>query len=464
MNFWAHQHAAKNRSRALFICFFLVLSLCLLVPYFFIYTGISFIGSFRSPEPVILKTTLLHGLQFWRQPVFYITALVIGLPIVGGAVLQLSRLASDSGKYVARMLHGQEVPHHSEDFYQRRLLNIVEEMSIASGVPIPRVFLLNDEPGINALVAGNTSHNAVLCVTRGASELLQRDELQGVIAHEYSHLLNGDMAFHSLMFGLLKGFFLSTRTGKRLDIAEAGSGDVIQDLLFLGVQIAAVILLLPLWLWLYGMIFGTIGRMMKAAFSRSREYLADAYAVQFTRFPQGLANAMKTIGALPKGQVIRRVDSMAFSHFFFTDGTPQPLMFSLAPSHPPLKKRIKRLDPDFDGNFPVIDRNKLKEKILTLKEQIHQTGKLAAGGIIPDCHIPRQLRFDALCDRIGTFNNHDIEQTGQIITQLPRELYEMTRTPEQAKALIYAIFPIARPGICEKRNCMCCVNNAHGIL
>ena len=439
MNFWARQTAVRKKSKLFFVSFFLVLIFCALVPYLLIYSGITFFHYSGSADISYLKTTLLDGLKLWKHPIFYITAIIIGIPIIAGAIVQMFRLLRDSGKRIADMLNGTPIPQNTHDFYQRRLLYIVEEMSIASGVPIPRVFMLENEPGINALVAGKTSHHAVLCVTRGACELLKRDELQGVIAHEYSHLLNGDMAFHTLMLGVLHGFFLSIKTGRKLDIASGDSGNFLRDMLFMIVQMGALVLLLPLWLWLYGMIFGTIGKMLKSAFSRSREYLADACAVQFTRYPKGLADAMKKIGALPRGQIIRRSGNLELSHFFFSDGTPPPLMFSLYPSHPPLKKRIKLLDSDFDGIFPQVDRKKLKKEIYELRDKIHHADDILAAGVIMECDIPRQLRIDSLVNRFGTFDKNDIDQTGKIIKMIPLELYEMTKTSEQATALIYTL-------------------------
>lgn len=439
MNFWARQAAAKKRGKILFLVFFLTLMFCALVPYALIYSGISFCQCFPIRDSALFYNKLLDGFKFWNQPVFYFTAFVIGFPIIGGALIQQLRLARDSGRIVAEMLQGTLVPPSAHGFYQRRLYNIVEEMAIASGVPIPRVYLLNDEAGINALVAGRNSHDAVLCVTRGACELLKRPELQGVIAHEFSHLLNGDMAFHTTMLGTMHGFFISIKTSKKLDIAEGGSGYFFRDILLMVMQVIALVLLIPLWLWLYGMIFGAVGKMLKAAFSRSREYLADACAVQFTRYPQGLANAMKKVGGLAKWQVIRHSSNVELSHFFFTDGTPPPLMFNLFPSHPPLKKRIALLDEQFKGVFPEIDRKKMKEQIRELKEEINQPENIIPAGIILDCDIPRQLRIESLVNRFGTFNSNDLEQSAKMLRIIPQELYGMTKTPETAMGLIYAL-------------------------
>lgn len=439
MNFWARQTAAKQRGKFLFVAFFVALIFCALIPYALIYSGIAFFQYFPEQDVRQLHAMLWDGFRVWKHPTFYISALIIGLPILGGALIQQIRLARDSGKVVAEMLNGTLLPPSAHGFYQRRLYNIVKEMSIASGVPIPRIYLLDDEAGINSLVAGRNSHAAVLCVTRGACELLKRDELQGIIAHEFSHLLNGDMAFHTTMLETMHGFFLSIKTSKKLDISEGGSGYLFRDILFMVVQIMALVLLLPLWLWLYGMIFGAVGKMIKSAFARSREYLADACAVQFTRYPQGLADAMKKVGSLPRWQVIRRSSSVELSHFFFTDGTPPPLMFNLFPSHPPLKKRIKLLDNSFNGIFPEVDRKKLKKELRELKDHMKGADDIVAGGIIMDCDIPRQLRIDALVNRFGSFNSNDIEQSAKILRMIPKNLIALTQSYPTAMGLIYAL-------------------------
>jgi len=445
MNFWKRQSDARQRGKFLLFTFFAVLLILIILPYILIilpyiiiYSGITIFQYSGSDDVEFLRKRIMDAIRIWKNPLFYISFLVITTPIIGGAIIQFFRLFRDSGKSVAEMLDGTFVHPSSRGFYKRRLLNIVSEMSIASGVPIPRTYILQKEPGINALVAGKSQNHAVLCVTRGACELLKRDELQGVIAHEFSHLLNGDMAFHTLMLGLLHGFFLSARVGEKLDITS-GSGYFFRDMIFWFLKMFSYMLLFPFWLWIYGLVCGSVGKCVKAAFSRSREYLADACAVQFTRYPKGLADSMKTIGALPRWQVIRRTNSLECSHFFFTDGTPPSLMFSLFPSHPPLKKRIKRLDADFDGSFSEIDRKILKKEIFTIKDRIKDPQVLVASALAMECTLPRTDRIDLLTDRLGSFNSSDIAHSEKVIRDVNPELLDMTTSAEKAVMLVYAI-------------------------
>lgn len=166
MNFWAKQTAIRKKSKLFFFSFFLVLFFCALVPYLLIYSGIALFRYSGAHDVAFLKNTLLDGLKLWKHPVFYITALIIGVPVVLGAILQLFKLLRDSGKRVADMLNGTPIFPNTNNFHQRRLMNIVEEMSIASGVPIPRIYILNDEPGINAGCASKSKVHRRLTVSK----------------------------------------------------------------------------------------------------------------------------------------------------------------------------------------------------------------------------------------------------------------------------------------------------------
>ncbi len=439
MNFWSRQALARKRSKAFFVCFLLAMATSAFSPYMIFQAAWILIAKIFGFTAESVQTLVIEALSFWGNPSFYITMALSAVPIVGGALLQISRLLPDSGSAVAMMLNGTQSFSGACDFFQQRLHNIVEEMSIASGVPIPRIFILDQESGINALVAGASSQRAVLCVTRGACELLSRDELQGVIAHEYSHLLNGDMAFHTFMLGLMHGYFISLKTSRWLDITTGTHGKFLKDMAMLLLQVLAILLLLPVWLWLYGRIFGTIGRIIKSAFSRSREYLADACAVQFTRYPKGLADAMKKVGAMPRAQILRRSNNFELSHFFFSDTTPPPLMFSIYPSHPPLKKRIKQLDPQFNGKFPEVDRRKLKKEILSLRDKISNPEVVSGEGFLIACAAGRDQRFLSMLERFGTFDKNDMLQVEKILGHIPKELYLMTQSPETACPLTYAL-------------------------
>lgn len=255
------------------------------------------------------------------------------------------------GKNLMRLLGGVEILPSTQIPEEKRLLNIVEEMSIASGVPIPGVFVLRNETSINALAAGDTSQDHAIGVTQGALEQLPRDEMQAVIAHEFSHLLNGDMKLNSDLAGAISGIVLFREFGKfilettRKSRSRKGSGQL---------------LILGLFFWLIGSVGAFIAKLIQMAISRQREHLADASSVQFTRNPQALAKALARIKTI-SGSLIHSSQSIHFSHFFFAN----PEKSDFFSSHPSLQERIQHLDPHFnleDFVTKVIKQDKLENK------------------------------------------------------------------------------------------------------
>ena len=242
------------------------------------------------------------------------------------------------GRAVAELLDGRLVNSNSTDAHERKLLNVVEEMAIASGVPVPQVYVMDGEAGINAFAAGHSASDAAISVTHGAVTLLTRDELQGVIAHEFSHLLNGDMKLNLRLMGLIFGILCLTVIGRILIRARGKN--------------AWPFLLLGLALIIIGFVGVLFGRLIQAAVSRQREFLADASAVQFTRNPLGLVGALKKIGGATEGSELQSHRAEEASHFFFANGLKSEF-FGFA-THPPLEERIKALDPSFDGKFPRV--------------------------------------------------------------------------------------------------------------
>ncbi|WP_019809630.1 M48 family metallopeptidase, partial [Saccharomonospora halophila] len=228
------------------------------------------------------------------------------------------------------------VPDDTTDPQLRRLRNVVEEIAIASGTPVPDLYVLPNEPGINAFAAGWSPANAAVAVTRGTLERLNRDELQGVIAHEFSHVVNGDMRLNIRLIGLLAGIVGLAVVGR---ILLAGGGRSGRN------NNAAPLVLVGLAALIAGYIGVVAGRLIKAAVSRQREYLADASAVQYTRQTEGLTGALKKIGGIPTGSNLRsgKVDDV--SHMLFGEGR---RLSSLLATHPPLPERIRTLDPTFD--------------------------------------------------------------------------------------------------------------------
>ena len=282
----------------------------------------------------------------WWDPglfvgIFFGTSIVVAV-----AALFKWHQFSAGGSAVAESVGGRPIDSQTIDAAERRLLNIVEEMAIASGTAVPTVYLLPDETGINAFAAGLTTSDAVVAVTRGAVQKLTRDELQGVVGHEFSHILNGDMRMNlriaAIVFGILvlglagRGILWSLR-GMRS--RGKGSGGVVAGVLLAGIALLIV-----------GYVGYFFGRLIQAAVSRQREFLADAAAVQFTRNPAGISGALKKIGGFALGSSLQSHRSTAIGHFFFAQAFRSGLTGWWS-THPPLAERIRAIDPGFDGRM-----------------------------------------------------------------------------------------------------------------
>jgi Zn-dependent protease with chaperone function len=264
----------------------------------------------------LVTPTALHSAAALPNGFFVVnTILVIGV-IGGGTMFKMSALSS-GGAAVANLVDAREVDMTTSDLLDRRLVNVVEEMAIASGVPVPRVYVMDSETAINAFAAGHSINDAVITVTRGALTRLSRDELQGVIAHEFSHVLNGDMRLNLRLIGVLHGLLIVALAGRLLlEIGGRSRGGGSSK----GGSAVAVLFLAGLALWILGYIGVFFGRLIKAAVSRQREFLADASAVQFTRNPDGIGGALRKIGGLSEatglGTRIDHPQAETLSHLF----------------------------------------------------------------------------------------------------------------------------------------------------
>jgi len=263
-----------------------------------------------------------------------VTLLVIFI----GSITKIIALAK-GGSAVAENLGGRLVNASTTDRDERRLINVVEEMSLASGIPVPQVYILDREKGINAFAAGYSPNDAAVAVTRGCLTELNRDELQGVIAHEFSHILNGDMRLNIRLIGFLSGIMVLAQIGylilRSRSSSRKGGGQIV---------------LVGLGLVIIGFVGQLFGRMIQAAVSRQREYFADASSVQFTRNPRGIAAALKKIGGFLTGSRIQSPNAGEICHMFFGKA-----IRTLFATHPPLTDRIYRLQPDFNGQFIPTD-------------------------------------------------------------------------------------------------------------
>jgi Zn-dependent protease with chaperone function len=328
LDFFERQDKARRKTGLL--VFYFTLAVIFLIGAVYLSVALIF-GGFDS------KNTADETTAAWTQVSMFLGSAFGTLAVISAGSFFKTLSLARGGRAVAELLDGRLVNPNSSDTQERKLLNIVEEMAIASGVPVPQVYVMDSEPGINAFAAGHSASDAAVSVTRGAMTLLSRDELQGVIAHEFSHLLNGDMKLNLRLMGLFFGILCLTVIGRIL-IRTRGKKNPLP--------------LLGLALIIIGWVGVLFGRLIQAAVSRQREFLADASAVQFTRNPLGLAGALKKIGGIAEGSQLQSDRAEEASHLFFANGLKSRL-FGFA-THPPLIERIKALDPTFDGTYPTV--------------------------------------------------------------------------------------------------------------
>jgi Zn-dependent protease with chaperone function/uncharacterized tellurite resistance protein B-like protein len=339
MNFFEAQERARKSSRWLVLWFALAVIGVILVIYLCV-TIAWLMGG--SDQATVYMNGEVVPIDFWNPELLLWTTVIVGGVIFIGSLTKLSQLSA-GGKVVAKNLGGRPVEPDTKDLYERRLLNVVEEMAIASGVPIPEIWIMDNEPGINAFAAGTDPANAVIGVTRGTLERLNRSELQGVIAHEFSHILNGDMKLNIRLMGWIFGLVMVSVIGRFLMESLRhfrGSRDSKN-----GGGLIIAILVAGLVLWLVGSVGVLFARMIQAAISRQREFLADASAVQFTRLPDGISGALKKIGGFSEHGRIMAPAAAEARHMFFAGSS----LSSLMATHPPLSQRIKAIDPRWDG-------------------------------------------------------------------------------------------------------------------
>jgi Zn-dependent protease with chaperone function len=355
--FDAQDHARRLTHRLVFLFVLAVASMVAIV----YLVAVVVLGVVPVEELAGVATSREGGVTFVDPGLLLAVTVGMGALIGGGAFFRTAQLRQ-GGSAVAELLGGRRVDPSTSDPLERVLVNVVEEMSIASGVSVPAICVMDREAGINAFAAGHTIDDAAVAVTRGTLEKLTRDELQGVIAHEFSHILNGDMRLNVRLMGLLFGILLLAVVGRGLlrGAMWGGRGRSSGGGRGSGMQVAALGGVLIL-LGYLGVVFG---RLIQAAVSRQREFLADAAAVEFTRNPDGIAGALKRIGAAagagPRqspaaggdGSRLQDHHAQEASHLFFADGVGKAFS-RLTATHPPLEERIRRVDPRWDGNWEV---------------------------------------------------------------------------------------------------------------
>ena len=332
MNFYEQQSRANTQTWRLVLLFIAALFGLIILSAIVIGAGLSLINQQAINWQAILNWGYLFRI-----------ALGVVLVVLLASVVRMSQL-KQGGKVIAEQLGGRLINHNAKGLSEKRLLNVVEEMAIASGIPVPSIYII-DEPGINAFAAGYQPSDAVVGVTQGALEQLSREELQGVIAHEFSHIFNGDMRLNIRLMGTIYGIMvialcgrllLSSSRGRRHGRSNKNGGAII------GIGLALLAL---------GYLGIFFSNLIKAAISRQREYAADAGAVQFTRSNEGISQALKKIGGHSAIEPWDKHDANEISHMLFAQGIQFKFLNGLMATHPPLTKRIKMIDPQWNGSF-----------------------------------------------------------------------------------------------------------------
>ncbi|MBI5801344.1 MAG: M48 family metallopeptidase [Verrucomicrobia bacterium] len=415
VDFFTHQDRARRRTGRLVVLFALAIALTVGCVYLALAAG------FRHEE------FQKHGWPgLWDGELFCWVAGGTLLVISAGSLFKIIELSA-GGRVIAEILGGRLVQGHTADIHERRLLNVVEEMAIASGLPVPPAYVLSKETGINAFAAGFSPQDAVIGVTRGCIERLTRDELQGVIAHEFSHILNGDMRLNLRLVGWIHGLVCLALLGRVLLRAATEADDGRAFVVLGGIGLVLVVV---------GAVGMFAANLVKAAVSRQREYLADAAAVQFTRNPDGLAGALKRV--MQAHSFVLTPQAEQASHLFFCRGTAR--LAGWFSTHPPLADRIRRLDPAYQSG-------REREMVLTAEETRimaeHQAeiAALLGSGAPPK---PRPARVQLLrpaqvLAQIGVVDSPHLQHAGCVLAELPPEFTAAAREPFGALALTYAL-------------------------
>jgi Zn-dependent protease with chaperone function len=427
LDFFQHQDKARKTSRLLLLYFALAVIAIVLSVHFALSFLLMWVSS-RGGEPF----------EWWRLDRFVVLAGGALLVIAAGSLYKIWRLR-DGGHTVARLLGGRPVDPNTTDPAERRLLNVVEEMAIAAGLPVPTIYLLDGEEGINAFAAGFTPGDAVLGVTRGTMRILNREELQGVIAHEFSHIFNGDMSLNLRLMGVLHGILVIALIGyfvlRSTVRATSSKGK--------GGAALAVLPLLGLALIVIGYVGVFFGRVIKSAVSRQREFLADASAVQFTRNPGGVAGALKKIGGLVQGSLVMSPHAEQASHFFFSDGKLGKVRMALAgrshfdflSTHPALADRIRRIDKGWNGVYPEVEPVAFTDLEPTAAPQ----GKRAA-----EMFTALPATLTAL---IGTLDQAHLDYSRKLLSEIPERVRSAAHDPAGARGAVLALLASKEPAV-----------------
>ncbi len=432
MDFFQRQDIARRNTRLLIVLFLLAVLLLIVL------TNLALAGYLWFNQDYDVYSgrgkDFQNYLSFLSWERFGLSGLAIAATVAIVSGIKWVQLAA-GGKVVAESMGGNQIIPQTDDRYERRCLNIVEEIALAANMPVPAVFVLEDERGINAFAAGISSADAVVTVTRGAITHLKRHELQGVIAHEFSHILNGDMRLSTHLAALLKGItfigdvgLLMMHSNSRRSGANNSSGSMMMPVLGLA-------------LWIIGLIGEFTAGFIKAAISRQKEYLADASAVQFTRDPGGIGDALKVIGGYIPGTLVHSARAAEMSHIFF--GQVEHRIWSFFSTHPPLEERIRRIDPKWNGEFIKRPVDHYGAEPRTNKSAETGVGRAAlVTAAILGHEKPIEFSTDDLftpAEEAGTEELQQFHAEAAERHEIPLQLVEQSHTELGAQALVLSL-------------------------
>ncbi|MCL1635334.1 M48 family metallopeptidase [Luteimonas sp. SX5] len=422
MNFFERQAAARRTSTRLIVLF-----------------SLAVIG-------IVLAVDLAMFVVFGGGAGGLALTTIVTLAIIGlGSLYRIASLRG-GGESVALQFGGVPVPEGATDTKLRRLRNVVEEIAIASGVPVPKIYVLEHEAGINAFAAGYSPSDAVIAVTRGALEQLNRDELQGVIAHEFSHVLNGDMRLNIRLIGVLFGILMLGLIGRKILQHGGGRGR--------GAGAVLVAALVALAVGYIGLFFG---RMIKAGVSRTRESLADASAVQFTRQTSGLAGALKKIAAGETGSALaQRGDAEEVSHMLFGDGVGFSGLFA---THPPLLQRIQALEPSFRADDLEQLRRRWRADPPSASDETPASGAASerrsplpiAPVLLPAAAAELSLTPPMVAEQVARPSPDDYRRADSIVASIPDDLRDLAKQRDAVIPLLLGLLLDAEPQVKAKQ-------------
>jgi Zn-dependent protease with chaperone function len=431
MNFFEQQHRARRHTALMLLLF--ALAVAAIVAVLDLVGVVIYIWMFDPP--ILYESNLLQAVP--RQVYGWSTAVILGV-IAWGTGRRLYQL-SGGGVAVADMIGARHMKRDTGEPSERRLLNVVEEMALASGIAVPLVFVMDGQRTINAFAAGYSPHEAAVIVTRGALEQLNRDELQGVVAHEFSHILNGDMRLNITLVGVIAGIVLFGSMGAAM---MTGGGRRERDGGTVGAGFDPRAFFIGLVLWLIGSIGVFAGRLIKAVIARQREFLADASAVQFTRNPDGIGSALFKIGR--RGSVIVERHAEELSHMCIGAPVNDYFEFAWLSTHPPLDQRIERiLGP---GAKRLLHERMERAEAAALRAQGSPVVSellsplYAPRAAVPAAVLPAAAGFaGSIVESIGNPSSAHLDHARGMLDAIPTEIRAAVGSEKGAEAALFAL-------------------------